>query len=1193
MNKNTYDILKRHLEKRILILDGAMGTMIQKLGLGEADYRGEIFKNTKQDLSGNNDVLNLTQADKIKQIHQSYLEAGADIIETNTFNSTSVSQEDYGLQDYVYQLNFEGAKIAKEIAEIYTAKNPDRPRFVAGVLGPTGKTLSISPDVNRPEVRAIDFDTLSDAYYEAGKALIDGGVDLLLIETIFDTLNAKAAVYTIKKLEEELGFQIPLMISGTISDASGRTLSGQVAEAFLYSVSHANPISIGLNCALGSKEMEKYIKEISELAPFFTSLHPNAGIPNELGEYDESPEYMARVLKDYAEAGYLNIVGGCCGTTDEHIRQIAEAIEGIKPRQKKDEADYSFFSGLEALRISEDSLFVNVGERTNVAGSARFKRLIIEEKYEEALAIALEQVENGAQIIDINMDDAMLDAEKEMKIFLNLIASEPNISKVPVMIDSSKMEVVVAGLKATQGKGIVNSISLKEGEEAFLEKAREIQMLGGAILVMAFDEDGQAANLEDKIRICTRSYELLTEKAKINPRDIIFDLNVFAIGTGIEEHDNYAVDFIEAVRFLKKKYPKALFSGGISNISFSFRGNNALREAIHSVFLFHAIKVGLTMGIVNPAQLTIYDDIEKNFKKAIEDLVLNRDENATENILENFSNIASDKKEDKTKLAWRNLDFSERLEHSLVKGFTEFIQADVMEAFEKLGSALKVIEGPLMSGMNKVGTLFGEGKMFLPQVIKSARVMKQSVEILTPYLNTDCSVSSEKKKIVLATVKGDVHDIGKNIVGIVLQCNNYEIIDLGVMVEADEIIKALIEHKADVLGLSALITPSLEQMVVVAGMLQEKGLKIPLMIGGATTSLVHTASKIAPVYDGPVIHVNDASLSVSTVSKLLSETESQDYVQKLKQEQEETRQRLNLKNSARNFVTIEEARSKAFKKSHNPVKPKFLGTKMLSADIEKDLTPFIDWKFFLYSWDLKNGYRGFEKGSVEEGQAKQLVEDAKSMLEKIAKSKILKPSGIVGFYPATSNSLDEIEVFSPEGDEVLTKIPCLRQQSRKEKVDYYLSLADYIMPAKVENGRIIAEDFIGFFAVTAGFEQDLLIEEFAKGDDYKELMIKILCDRLAEAFAEYLHLKVRKEFWGYAKDENLTIDEILKAKYQGIRPAPGYPSCPSHHDKKLIFDLMNVTEKTGITLTESYMMVPASSVSGFYFSHPDAKYFAV
>ncbi|MBN2651107.1 MAG: methionine synthase [Spirochaetales bacterium] len=1193
MNKDTRTTIEKILQERILILDGAMGTMVQREHLKEADFRGDLFGDSKIDLAGNNDILNLTKPEVIQGIHRAYLEAGADIIETNTFNSTTVSQADYGTQELVYKLNFEGARIARQVADEFTEKNPEKPRFVAGVLGPTGKTLSISPDVNDPGARAIEFDTLSDAYYEAAVALIAGGVHIILIETIFDTLNAKAAIYAVKQLEKKVGFDIPLMISGTITDASGRTLSGQIPEAFLYSVYHANPLSVGLNCALGSKAMQKYISEIASISSFFTSLHPNAGIPNEMGEYDESPGYMAKVLSGFAKDGFLNIVGGCCGTTDAHIREIASTLSGIAPRVRQQYPEYSFFSGLEPLRINKDSLFVNVGERTNVAGSAKFKRLIKDEEYDQALAVALDQVENGAQIIDVNMDDAMIDADSAMKTFLSLVGSEPEISRVPVMIDSSKMEVVVTGLKSIQGKGIVNSISLKEGVESFLEKATEIRMLGGAVLVMAFDEDGQAATLEDKISICKRSYNLLVEKAGFHPSDIIFDVNVFAIGTGIDEHNNYGVDFIEAVRALKNEYPPVLFSGGISNISFSFRGNNPLREAIHSVFLYHAIKAGLTMGIVNPSQLTIYDEIEPSLRDALEDLVLNRTANSTENILENFSNIAADPKEQKAAKAWREFDYAGRLEYSLVKGITEFIDSDVQDALAGEPSALSVIEGPLMAGMNKVGALFGEGKMFLPQVIKSARVMKKSVELLLPYMNSGCTVAAAKKKILLATVKGDVHDIGKNIVGIVLQCNNYEIIDLGVMVPAEKIIETIIEEKVDAVGLSGLITPSLDQMVLVAQLMQENKMTIPLMIGGATTSVAHTAAKIDVVYDGPVVHVNDASLSVSVASSLLNKAVSQEYALKIKAQYQSVREKLNLRKSQKEFLTLEEARSLAFKNTHIPVKPKFLGSREIFVDIQRDLVPFIDWDFFLYSWDIKENLVSMKRGSDIELQANQIIKDAKELLQQIIDSKLLKPRGVVGFYPAESCEQDKIAVYSPDCKTRLAEIPCLRQQGKKDKTPYYLSLSDYILPSSSLKKVDCPEDYIGFFAVSSGFGAEALLENLASGDDYKQIMIKILCDRLAEAFAEYLHLQVRKDLWGYSPDEDLQLSDMLKAKYKGIRPAPGYPSCPSHADKKIIFDILDVPSKIGMELTESFMMLPAASVSGFYFSHPESQYFGI
>ncbi len=1237
---NTNDTRSNHagsipsiLEERILFLDGAMGTMIQSQGLSEDDFSLERIakgwgsldgkgvgtdlleqvrnKLGHKDLSefslkGNNDILSLTHPEVISTIHRSMLQAGADILETNTFNSTSVSQADYGTEELVYELNYRSALLARRAANEATLASPKKPRFVAGILGPTSKTLSISPDVNNPGFRNCTFDELAGTYREAARGLVDGGVDLLMVETIFDTLNAKAAIYAILGLVEEeraagrLDREVPIMISGTITDMSGRTLSGQTPEAFYYSVRHANPLSVGLNCALGAKQLKRFVGQISKVADTFTSVHPNAGLPNEFGGYDDSPESMAHVLEEFAKEGLVNIVGGCCGTTPEHIKAITERLEGIAPREKRAQPRRTCFSGLEPVVLSDDSLFLNIGERTNVAGSARFKRLIKNGQYEKALDIAREQVENGAQMIDINMDDAMLDAEKEMGTFLDLVAAEPDISRVPIVVDSSKWHVLNAALKRVQGKGVVNSISLKEGEEKFIAQGREVRRLGAAVIVMAFDEKGQADTLERKKEICKRCYSILTEVVELPPEDIIFDPNIFAIATGMEEHANYAVDFIEACSWIKQNLPHAHISGGVSNVSFSFRGNDPVREAIHSVFLYHAIRAGMDMGIVNPGQLGVYDEIEPELLERVEDVVLNRREDATDRLLEIADSVAGTAKEKHEDLSWREEPVDKRLAHALVKGITSYIIEDTEEARGQAGHPLEVIEGPLMAGMNIVGELFGSGKMFLPQVVKSARVMKAAVAYLEPFIEEankgSGTAPSAKGKILMATVKGDVHDIGKNIVGVVLQCNNYDVVDLGVMVPGEEILQRAREEKADIIGLSGLITPSLEEMADLAGVMEHEGFSTPLLIGGATTSKIHTAVRIAPKYSGVVKHVKDASLAVGIVSKLLNPAGRDEFVREVAAEHETERKKHETKIEAIHYLPLDEVRAARFvpEGGYAPLAPKSLGvTRLSDVDLGK-IAEYIDWTFFFYAWEMKGKFPEILHDPETGAEAQSLFNDAQAMLSRIIDDRLLTANGVCGIFPASSRDDDTIEVYDPhDRAKLVATIPMLRQQRKKEKIEYYLSLADYVAP---KSSGI--EDYIGFFAVTAGIGAEELVKttEFeaggSVGDDYSGIMAKILADRLAEAFAEYLHERVRREVWGYAPDEQLSIDELLKVRYEGIRPAPGYPPCPDHTDKGIIWDLLK-PEEQGISLTESFMMVPGASVSGYIFSHPESKYFSV
>ncbi|HDZ3699231.1 TPA: methionine synthase [Vibrio vulnificus] len=1194
MGSNIRAQIEAQLKQRILLIDGGMGTMIQGYKLQEQDYRGERFADWHSDLKGNNDLLVLTQPQLIKEIHHAYLEAGADILETNTFNATTIAMADYDMESLSEEINFAAAKLAREAADEWTAKNPAKPRYVAGVLGPTNRTCSISPDVNDPGYRNVSFDELVAAYSESTRALIRGGSDLILIETIFDTLNAKACAFAVESVFEELGFALPVMISGTITDASGRTLSGQTTEAFYNSLRHVRPISFGLNCALGPDELRPYVEELSRISETFVSTHPNAGLPNAFGEYDLSPEEMAEHVKEWAQSGFLNLIGGCCGTTPEHIRHMAMAVEGVSPRVLPEIPVACRLSGLEPLTIAKDTLFVNVGERTNVTGSARFKRLIKEELYDEALDVAREQVENGAQIIDINMDEGMLDAEACMVRFLNLCASEPEISKVPIMVDSSKWEVIEAGLKCIQGKGIVNSISLKEGKEKFVEQAKLIRRYGAAVIVMAFDEVGQADTRERKLEICTKAYRILVDEVGFPPEDVIFDPNIFAVATGIDEHNNYAVDFIEAVADIKRELPHAMISGGVSNVSFSFRGNNYVREAIHAVFLYHCFKNGMDMGIVNAGQLEIYDNVPEKLREAVEDVVLNRRDDATERLLEiaeEYRENAVGKQEDASALEWRTWSVEKRLEHALVKGITEFIVEDTEEARLNASKPLEVIEGPLMDGMNVVGDLFGEGKMFLPQVVKSARVMKQAVAHLEPFINASKQAGSSNGKILLATVKGDVHDIGKNIVGVVLQCNNYEIIDLGVMVPCEQILKVAKEQQVDIIGLSGLITPSLDEMVHVAKEMERLGFDLPLLIGGATTSKAHTAVKIEQNYSHPVVYVNNASRAVGVCTSLLSDELRPAFVERLQADYELVRDQHNRKKPRTKPVTLEAARANKVAidwQSYTPPAPSQPGVHVFDDFDVATLRQYIDWTPFFLTWSLVGKYPTiFEHEEVGE-EAKRLFEDANEWLDRIEQEGLLKARGMCGLFPAASVG-DDIEVYTDESRTQVAKVlHNLRQQTEKPKGANYC-LSDYVAPK--ESGK---KDWIGAFAVTGGVNERELADQFkAQGDDYNAIMIQAVADRLAEAFAEYLHERVRKEIWGYAADENLSNEELIREKYQGIRPAPGYPACPEHTEKGPLWELLNVEETIGMSLTSSYAMWPGASVSGWYFSHPDSRYFAI
>ena len=1189
--------LHEAIKKRILILDGAMGTMIQQYQLEEADFRGERFANFHKDLQGNNDLLSVVRPDVIENIHRAYLEAGADLIETNTFNANALSMEDYDMQDLVYEMNLASAKIAKKAAQAYTLKTPDKPRFAVGALGPTSKTASISPDVNDPGYRAVTFDDLVNAYYEQTTGLIDGGVDAILIETIFDTLNAKAALFAVDKCFEDKGVKLPIMVSGTITDASGRTLSGQTAEAFWISVQHMDLFSVGFNCALGATAMRPYIEELSKIAHVNISAYPNAGLPNEFGEYDQTANEMGNLVLDFADNGFVNILGGCCGSTPEHIGRMAELVKDIKPRQIPKPRQYSQYAGLEPLVLRENTNFVNVGERTNVTGSRKFARLIREEKYEEALSVAKQQVEGGAQIIDVNMDEGLLDSEAAMVQFLNLIAAEPDIAKLPIMIDSSKWSVIEAGLKCTQGKSIVNSISMKEGEAEFIRQAKLVKRYGAAAVVMAFDEDGQADTIERKVEICERAYKVLVEKVNFNPFDIIFDPNIFAVATGIEEHNEYAINFIEATRQIKERCPGAKVSGGVSNISFSFRGNNAVREAMHAAFLYHAVNAGMDMGIVNAGMMEVYADIKPELLTKVEDVLFNRHEEATNNLVEYAEQVKGKGKKREKDLSWRENTVEKRLEYALVKGITDFVIEDTEEARLKYSEPLEVIEGPLMDGMNIVGDLFGSGKMFLPQVVKSARVMKQSVAHLTPFIEAAKAESgnqSTKGKILMATVKGDVHDIGKNIVGVVLACNNYEIIDLGVMVRAETILAEARKHNVDIIGLSGLITPSLDEMVYVAKEMERQNFKIPLMIGGATTSKTHTAVKIEPQYSGAVIHVLDASRSVTVASQLLGKETYEPFLAQTRADYERIRTQRSGKKSNKKYLSLAEARKRKLQIDWSdfnniPTKPKFTGVKVFEDYSLEELTNYIDWTQFFRTWQLAGKFPEILKDEVVGTEATKLYKDARALLEKIVAEKWLEARAVIGIFPANACTEDDIEVYANDDrTEVKAVLKNLRQQRQKAPGQPNLCLTDFIAP-KSEH-----EDYIGAFAVTAGIGIESHLARFAEThDDYNSIMLKALADRLAEAFAERMHERVRKEFWAYAENENFDNEALIAEKYKGIRPAPGYPACPEHREKETLFDLLSVTENTGIELTESMAMYPAAAVSGWYYAHPKAKYFGL
>jgi 5-methyltetrahydrofolate--homocysteine methyltransferase len=1184
----------QQLERRVLVIDGAMGTMIQRYQLQESDYRGKRFADWQHDLKGNNDLLSITQPTIIRDIHKAYLDAGADIIETNTFNAQKISLADYKMESLSYELNLESARLAKQAVQEWMVTNPNGgPKFVAGALGPTNRTASLSPDVNDPGFRAVSFDDLVDAYTEQINGLLEGGADLLLIETIFDTLNAKAALFAIQSVFEERNIELPVMVSGTITDASGRTLSGQTVEAFLNSISHMPLLSVGLNCALGAKEMRPHLEELSEKAPFYISAYPNAGLPNQFGEYDETPHHMGHQIKDFLTSGFLNIVGGCCGTTPDHIREIATLAKQCPPRKRPQPDTLLHLSGLEAVTLRPESNFMNVGERTNVTGSRKFARLIAEGQYEEALAIARDQVEGGAQAIDINMDEGMLDSEKAMVKFLHLIASEPDIAKLPIMIDSSKFHVIEAGLKCTQGKSIVNSISLKEGEEAFLKQANTLRKYGAAVIVMAFDEDGQADTYQRRIDICSRAYKLLTEKVNFPAQDIIFDPNIFPVATGMEEHRRNAIDFFEATAWIKKNLPHAKVSGGVSNVSFSFRGNDHVREAIHAAFLYHAIRAGMDMGIVNPGQLQVYDEIPKDLLERVEDVLLDRRDDATERLITYAEQIKGAGKKQERDEAWREGSVQERLTHALVKGVVEYIEQDVEEARKLYPKALNLIEGPLMDGMNVVGDLFGAGKMFLPQVVKSARVMKKAVAYLLPYLEAEKTEGASKKgKILMATVKGDVHDIGKNIVGVVLACNNYDVVDIGVMVPADKILAAAREHDADIIGLSGLITPSLDEMVHVAKEMERMKFDIPLLIGGATTSKVHTAVKIAPHYSHPVIHVNDASRSVPVASSLLSKDQRQELIDRTNEEYDRLRKQHAGAQAQNKFIPLAEARANGWPVDwsatdvKSPLKP---GVTVLNNYSIAELAEYIDWTPFFHSWEMKGSYPKILSDPERGVEATKLFNDAKAMLERIIAEKWISAHAVIGLFPANAEG-DDILVFSDDSrTSVKARLHTLRQQTRKPQGQFNLALADFTAPVGTN-----VKDYIGAFAVTAGAGIDEHVARFeAAHDDYNAIMLKAIADRLAEAFAERLHQRVRKEFWGYASDETFSNAELIKEEYAGIRPAPGYPAQPDHTEKLTIWSLLDVEKNTGITLTESMAMMPTAAVSGLYFAHPASQYFGL
>ena len=1191
--RNQRALLRQLLEKRILIIDGAMGTMIQQRQLTEAQFRGARFANHSHDLRGNNDLLTLTAPNVVAAIHNEYLEAGADIIETNTFNSTAVSQADYGLEEIVFEMNQDAARIASKAAATWTARTPDRPRFVAGVVGPTNRTLSISPDVNDASARDINFDSLRDAYVEQVKGLLSGGVDLLLVETIFDTLNAKAAIFAIQEVLDESSDDIPVALSVTITDRSGRTLSGQTLDAFYVSVSHARPFFIGLNCALGASEMRPYLTELSRIAEMYVSCHPNAGLPNSFGEYDETPQETSELLGDFAKSGFVNLVGGCCGTTPDHIREIARAVDGLAPRALPHSESLTRFAGLEVLTINPDSNFQMIGERTNVTGSARFERLIKTGDYTEAAQVALDQVNGGANIIDVNVDEGMLDSEEVMTRFLNLLATEPDIARVPIMIDSSKWSVLEAGLKCVQGKPIVNSLSLKEGEEDFLKKARLVQRYGAGMVVMAFDETGQADTIERKVEICQRAYHLLTQKADIDPTDIIFDANILAVATGLEEHNDYAINFIESLRLIKETCPRVRLSGGISNLSFSFRGNNVVRESMHAAFLYHAIRAGLDMGIVNAGQLVVYEDISADLLERVEDIIFNRRIDATDRMVQFAETVKGQNTKRDQDLSWREAPVETRLSHSLVRGIVGFINDDTEEARQKYNRPIEVIEGPLMNGMKVVGDLFGAGKMFLPQVVKSARVMKKAVAYLQPFMEAEKEEMgtgvSWQGKIVMATVKGDVHDIGKNIVGVVLGCNNYEVVDLGVMVPCDKILETAINEKADIVGLSGLITPSLEEMVFVAKEMKRRDLSLPLLIGGATTSRQHTAVKVAPEYGASTVHVLDASRVVDVVATLLSATARSEFDATNRKTQAELREK-HASRQAEPLMSFKDActnRQRFTWKATDVPTPSFLGTRVLERVAIDELAPYIDWTFFFTAWELKGRFPGILDHPSYGSAARELYDHAQQLLERICSEQSVQANGVYGFWPAASENEDLVLFKDAEHSQELVRFQMLRQQQFIPEGRPSRSLVDYIAPR--ESG---CDDYLGGFAVTAGLGVDELVHQFERDhDDYNAIMIKALADRLAEAFAEYLHAKARQD-WGYEKADQLTPDDLIAEKYRGIRPAFGYPACPDHSQKTKLFELLNA-KRLGINLTESCAMTPAASVSGFYLAHSEARYFNI
>lgn len=1210
--QNTRKDIRELIKERILVLDGAMGTMIQEYHLGEKDYRGERFAAFHKDIKGNNDLLSITQPQVIESIHKAYLDAGSDIIETNTFNANAISQADYDMQDLAYEMNLESAKIARKSADEFTRMTPEKPRFVAGALGPTNRTASISPDVNDPSFRNITFDQLVEAYHEQARGLVDGGVDILLVETSFDTLNAKAALFAIDLLFEESGKKLPVMVSGTITDASGRTLSGQTVEAFWISVNHMDLFSVGLNCALGAKEMRSHIETLSKIADCNISAYPNAGLPNEFGEYDQEADEMKKYIADFASSGFVNIIGGCCGTTPDHIRAMAEAVKGIPPRQIPTIKKYTELSGLEPLVLRPGINFVNIGERTNVTGSRAFARLIKSGDYAEALSVAQQQVDGGAQIIDVNMDEGLLDSEKEMATFLKMLATEPEIAKLPIMIDSSKFHVIEAGLKCIQGKCIVNSISMKEGEAEFIRQAKLVRRYGAAAVVMAFDEKGQADTIERKVEICERAYKILIEKAGFKPQDIIFDPNIFAIATGIEEHNEYAINFIEATRQIKARCPGVKISGGVSNISFSFRGNDVVREAMHSAFLYHAIQAGMDMGIVNAGLIEVYEDIPKDLLTLVEDVLFNRNENATEALTDYAERVKGGGKTVQKDLSWRSGSIEERLSYALVKGITEFIDEDTEEALRKYPTPLQVIEGPLMDGMNIVGDLFGSGKMFLPQVVKSARVMKKSVALITPHIKTPTQAFPKgegevdvlesknggrdgfKGKVLMATVKGDVHDIGKNIVGVVLGCNNFEIIDLGVMVPADKILKTAIEENVDIIGLSGLITPSLDEMVHVAKEMERRGFRIPLLIGGATTSKTHTAVKIEPQYSQATVHVLDASRAVAVASALINEDKNarKEFIDGIKKEYVQVRELRGNRKSNKKYLTLKQARENKIQidwKNYKPTQPSFTGIKVFENYSVEELARYIDWTPFFSTWQMRGSFPDILKDEVIGKEAQKLYNDARSMLRRIIDEKWLTAQAVIGIFPANSVG-DDIEIYEND-DRKTIKAVCrhLRQQRKKAPGQFNYCLADFTAP-KSSGLR----DYVGAFAVTTGIGIEKWVKKFeSEHDDYNAILLKALADRLAEAFAERMHERVRKEFWGYASDESLDNESLIAEKYKGIRPAPGYPACPEHTEKKTLFDLLQVEKNTQIKLTESFAMHPAAAVSGWYFSHPESRYFGL